>query len=295
MMRVLLLKEAPEDGDDDPYRAALTALLAPEQQLQLSYLPLNECVYDDAAAAAALSAAVMPSADSEGGAAACESVVVTSHRAVTALCRALPLLEPEPELRWKSVKRAFVVGPRTASSVEAELQLPVVPVGGAPKAAALLELIASTLAAEAGGDGGGRGDGSRGGLLRLHSTDRADSLAPQLRGLHPALVVRQAAVYGLAPVHIETIHAELGRLGLTGAGAVGGGDVGAPGGGLVWVVCFSPLRLPELGRIPRPGCAAAPATDDDVEALSSQSWMGGSGVRLVAMGPTTAEVLAALR
>ena len=290
-MRVLLLKEPPDDDDgpsDDPYRAAFAALgWAPE----ISYLPLQHCEYDDRAAAAALSAALCGSQepsqlDDTGGGTApsakagCGSVVVTTQRACTALARALPLLDPEPEMRWRDVTRAYVVGPRTAALVEAELpHLEVVPAGGAAKASALLDVIDASINAT---------DELRP-LLRVHSSQAPDSLAPKLRQLRePAgLTVLQAAVYGLAPVAISEIRASLQSLGLLAPASLSLSGEHAQAGEAAeqtetetetetetrccWVVCFSPLRLAELAQIvkgcePHSGVCADAHTEAHTEA-----------------------------
>lgn len=320
-MRVLLLKEPPDDDDgpsDDPYRAAFAALgWVPE----ISYLALQHCEYDDRAAAAALGAALcvgsseqsqqldervgstVPSA--KAGGAGCGSVVVTTQRACIALTRALPLLDPEPELRWRDVARAYVVGPRTAALVEAELpHLEVVPAGGAAKASELLDVIDATTTHDLRP------------LLRVHSSQAPDSLTPKLQQLHKpsGLTVLQAAVYGLVPVAISEIRASLQSLGLLGPAALplSEQDAQPEEAGqqtrCCWVVCFSPLRLAELAQIvkgsePRSGLGTAvhiatemePAAPEDSPPpppLPVHSWMlDQAAVRLVAMGPTTRAAL----
>jgi len=221
-VRVLLLKDAPEQGADDPYHAALAARLAgPGSALQLDYQALQHVAYDDDATAAALSAALLEDPP-------CDSVVVTSHRACVGLGRALPLLEPEPEQRWGAVQRAFVVGAHTAAEAEARLRLPSVPAGGAPRAAALLPTIAAAAA-----EGGTRA------LLRAQVAGRADSLAPQLRAVSddPALAVREVAAYRMAPVPTAELEQTFRQLGTE------------PDQSPCWVVVFSPLRLQELSEV----------------------------------------------
>ena len=334
IMRVLLLKEEPDDPSDDPYRAAFAALgLELGLELDVDYLPLQHCEYDDSAAAAALSAALLQLPTSAGGAAAadgstkpaaaapaasvaCESVVVTAPRACTALARALPLLEPESELRWRAVKRAYVVGPRTAALLEAGLpHLEIVPPGGAPKAADLLEIVSAAVTAELQGSGAAA-DAAAAPLLRVHSTDRADSLAPKLRRLVAAdpvgvgvggLGVHQAAIYGMRPVPIEELTASLQQMGLmlppplpppppdgneeaASAVAVGAAAVAE----CCCVVCFSPLRLAELAQISSHNHTVHGDGDGDAGAAGAAGAAGvggGAGVASLssssAMGPSS--------
>ena len=337
-MRVLLLKEEPDDPSDDPYRAAFAALgLELGLELDVDYLPLQHCEYDDSAAAAVLSTALLQLPTSAGGAAAadestqpaaaeapvasvaCESVVVTAPRACTALTRALPLLEPEPELRWRAVKRAYVVGPRTAALLEAGLpHLEIIPPGGAPKAADLLEIVSAAVTAELQGSGAAA-DAAAAPLLRVHSTDRADSLAPKLRRLVAAdppaagvgvgvggLGVHQAAIYGMRPVPIEELTASLQQMGLmlppplpppppppdgeeeaASAVAVGAAAVAE----CCCVVCFSPLRLAELAQISSHNHTVHGDGGGDAGAAGAAGVGGGAGMASLssssAMGPSS--------
>lgn len=255
----------------------------------------------------------------------CDSMVVTTQHACEALTRALPLLEPEPELRWRDITRAYVVGPQTAALVEAELpHLEVVPAGGARKASDLFDVIDGAVA-----------DKLRPALLRLHSSDRSDSLAPKLRQLHKpsGVSVRQAAVYGLSPVPISEIRARLEILGLLAPVDLSQTGQQEPQqrrpqqrlsinsdelteepdqtaqvshqARCCWVVCFSPLRLTELAQICKaaepPGGMGAesqlelqPETQDEngQPLLPFNSWMVDQAtVKLVAMGPTTKAAL----
>jgi uroporphyrinogen-III synthase len=327
-MRVLLLKEEPDDPSDDPYRAAFAALgLELGLELDVDYLPLQHCEYDDSAAAAVLSAALLQLPTSAGGAAAadestqpaaaeapvasvaCESVVVTAPRACTALTRALPLLEPEPELRWRAVKRAYVVGPRTAALLEAGLpHLEIIPPGGAPKAADLLEIVSAAVTAELQGSGAAA-DAAAAPLLRVHSTDRADSLAPKLRRLVAAdpvgvgvggLGVHQAAIYGMRPVPIEELTASLQQMGLMlppplpppppdgeeeAASAVGAAAVAE----CCCVVCFSPLRLAELAQISSHNHTVHGDGDGDAGAAGAAGAAGvGGGAGMASLSSSSA-------
>ena len=340
-MRVLLLKEPPSESDDPcPYERAFLAsasallggdLAASEslahqsEPLTVSYLPLQHCEYDDTAAAQALSDALSktppPSEDDAG--VVCNSVVLTTQRACVALTRALPLLEPEPELRWRAITSAYVVGPRTAALVESELpHLEVVPAGGAPKASVLLDVIGAAVA-----------DELHPVLLRLHSSDRPDSLAQRLRELDKpsGVIVQQAAVYRLSPVPTAEIRARLQLLDLLGpltaqqeqeqqrppeCHSTDPDEVAQVSARIAqaseqthccWVVCFSPLRLTELAQIvigePDKGGGAAqphselelelePETQDGQPPLPVNSWMADeAAVKLVAMGPTTRAAL----